>query len=297
MVGSLVTHLVSHSPELIEYVKNALTDRSKLICHESVDTVSEYIERHDASGAPIILEVDNESDQLTHELRKLKRIKNAKYTPIIGISHIPAQEIKFSCAQHLFHVLNFDNATDTLKNTIHSAQTTYVRYLDLIQDVKSRTSAIGLIESGTFKLQTLKQAEALTTMLSLAYPNPAVVALGISELLINAIEHGNLDISYNEKSELLENGQWETEIKHRLSQKEHSNKFVHIDFKKYDDRIEIIIEDEGKGFNWRSYLEASNCNVNDLHGRGILVAKEMGFDRLKYNAAGNCVTATIHLTK
>ncbi|MBK7897907.1 MAG: hypothetical protein IPJ99_00230, partial [Betaproteobacteria bacterium] len=39
-----------------------------------------------------------------------------------------------------------------------------------------------------------------------AAPDPARVVLGLSELMLNALEHGNLGISYGEKSALIEQG-------------------------------------------------------------------------------------------
>lgn len=47
----------------------------------------------------------------------------------------------------------------------------------------------------------MPNTEYLTTFLANFFPNPGQVILGISELLINAIEHGNLGITYGEKTE------------------------------------------------------------------------------------------------
>jgi anti-sigma regulatory factor (Ser/Thr protein kinase) len=40
-------------------------------------------------------------------------------------------------------------------------------------------------------------------MLNIAAPDPSRVVLGLTELMLNAVEHGNLSISYDEKSRLI----------------------------------------------------------------------------------------------
>ena len=39
------------------------------------------------------------------------------------------------------------------------------------------------------------------------------IAIGLTEILINAIEHGNLEVSYKEKTTLLDSGKYYNELK------------------------------------------------------------------------------------
>lgn len=58
--------------------------------------------------------------------------------------------------------------------------------------VSEQANACRMLLSADFRLRTLEEARRLTLMLSQACPDPKRVVLGLSELLINAVEHGNL---------------------------------------------------------------------------------------------------------
>lgn len=92
-------------------------------------------------------------------------------------------------------------------------------------------------------------------MLANNCPEPGKVISGISELLINAIEHGNLHIDYDEKSDLKKQGKWREEIEHRLQLIEFRDKTASVKFNKNGKTISITITDQGKGFDWQQYLE------------------------------------------
>ena len=66
----------------------------------------------------------------------------------------------------------------------------------------------GAMNSASFRFQTLEQAEALSSFLAKAFPQPEKIILGLSELMVNAVEHGNLGITYAEKTFL--NGEGRT---------------------------------------------------------------------------------------
>lgn len=244
--------------------------------------------------ATVVVMIPHEKEEFERDIRKLKRNDAIKYIPFIGIApeHLDTDEV---ARQPFFHIIQDPVEHKVLIHTLEAAQSDFKRYNALLNEVSTRTSAIGLIQSGSFRLQTLHQAEALTTMLSLACPEPSIVALGLSEILVNAIEHGNLDISYQMKSSLLESGLWEEEINKRLSQPEFKDKFVEIKFIRNDDHIQIIVTDQGKGFDWRKFIEKDPAKNTEKHGRGIAIAIAMGFSQLSYNDKGNQVTATIDL--
>jgi hypothetical protein len=48
-------------------------------------------------------------------------------------------------------------------------------------------------------------------------PEPRSAVYGLNELLINAVEHGNLGITYDEKIKLVVEGRLESEIERRLA--------------------------------------------------------------------------------
>ncbi len=154
-------------------------------------------------------------------------------------------------------------------------------------------SAVGLIQRGVFRFQTLHQCHDLTALLARACPNPRRSGVGLAELLINALEHGNLGITYQEKSELIEANAWDAEVIRRQELPEHRDKWVTVTLVKSPTRTRIRIQDMGPGFPWQDFQGVSPERMFDSHGRGILLAKYEAFDRIQYLGNGNCVVAEI----
>lgn len=115
---------------------------------------------------------------------------------------------------------------------------------------------------------------------------------GLQELLINAVEHGNLNISYEEKQELLERerGDYSSHLKNKAALPEYSDKYVTIKVFSNPDYLKIIIEDMGNGFDPACIPDPQNPeNFLKEHGKGILMAMH-AYENVEYNEVGNCVT-------
>lgn len=167
------------------------------------------------------------------------------------------------------------------------------RYRELRNNLKYFRSKLKLVRSSLFEVRTLEEAEYLATFLSQYFPDPERVVLGISELTFNALEHGNLGITYDEKTRLNNENRWESEIKRRQALPENKDKCVVIEFLKGDSAIELRIRDEGNGFNWEEYLEVSPERATHNHGRGIAMSRLMSFDEMQYIGCGNEVVCTV----
>ena len=120
----------------------------------------------------------------------------------------------------------------------------------------------------------------------------------LQELLFNAIEHGNLEIVYQEKQEALAEGHYEQLLGRRLAQARLKDRRVRIHVAQDKEAKSLVyrITDEGKGFKWRSLLSRSQevCESEDVNGRGIFLARSF-FSSLAYNDRGNEVTLTVSL--
>lgn len=291
----LVALIVTNDKALEEVLQGCLTASNiSMRSAHSFDDIHALIDDPKTLVSTIVFDIPQETEKFEHKLKALKRRKEAKYIPCVGILSNFSQSESIA-HQYFFHILAMPLHGKILPHTIEAAQSDFRRYQALMKEVSSRTSAIGLINSGKFTLQSLKEAEALTTMLSLACPEPSAVALGLSELLVNAIEHGNLNITYQEKSKLLETGNWNAEIERRLKDERYKDRLVEILFQRVENQIEITITDQGNGFDWNKYLTDDADKGSDMHGRGIAVAAAIGFSNLSYNDKGNQVTATIKL--
>lgn len=146
-----------------------------------------------------------------------------------------------------------------------------------------------------FEFSTLSEARALAIRLAQRCPEPELAAMGLTELFINAIEHGNLGISYQEKSALRLAGNWEREVMRRLALAENSERKVRVEVNVEEDALLFTVKDCGSGFDWQSYLAIDPERAYDPNGRGIAMARQLSFTRLEYHGCGNIAVATISL--
>ncbi len=127
------------------------------------------------------------------------------------------------------------------------------------------------------------------------------IETGCHELLVNAIEHGNLEITLDQKMALIQSGELLTFLKKRLAEDPYKNRrvWVNCEIGSFHDKESLIItiKDEGQGFDWKRQIEISEkkCLASQVHGRGILIAKELSFDHLHYNNVGNQVTGISYI--
>jgi len=145
-----------------------------------------------------------------------------------------------------------------------------------------------------FQCRTLEEARTLATHLAQAFPDPQRVEYGLAELLINAVEHGNLAITYEEKTQLLQGDVWHDEITQRLALEEYKHRIVRVDLYSASDRVWVHITDEGQGFDWKKYDDVPVEATPYMHGRGILTSKSLSFDALEYRGRGNEVVAIVY---
>jgi anti-sigma regulatory factor (Ser/Thr protein kinase)/PAS domain-containing protein len=120
-----------------------------------------------------------------------------------------------------------------------------------------------------------------------------LIRMALRELLLNAIEHGNLGISFNEKTAAIERGDYFTLLESRRLMEEHKGRKVTIQYSLWQRGVEYVIEDQGGGFNYRVYASASAATGKHgelPHGRGIAMALSV-FDHIRYDRDGRRVTA------
>lgn len=151
-----------------------------------------------------------------------------------------------------------------------------------------------LMHRAEFRFRTLEEARDMALLLAEACRDSSRTVSGFLELLINAVEHGNLGISYAEKSALLNDGNWKEEVDARLRLPQYSARFVEVVLEQSETVCSVTISDQGAGFDWKSYLSFDPARAFDLHGRGIALSKATSFDNLEYRGNGNTVVVTVN---
>lgn len=171
----------------------------------------------------------------------------------------------------------------------------YRDYLKMQESVRRAERPFAFLDHGTFRFRSLEDGQMLANFLARACPEPEKIVLGLQELLINAVEHGNLGITYSEKTQLLMSDCWHEEVARRLDSSDYRNRQVEIRFERRPDVISFTIQDEGKGFDWEKYLNLEVERAFDPHGRGIAMARLTSFGSIEYQGKGNIVVVRVPL--
>jgi hypothetical protein len=137
-------------------------------------------------------------------------------------------------------------------------------------------------------LRTHDEARAVAAEAAAVCTNAWGVGEALTELLANAIEHGNLGIGYELKRDLLARGAWDAELARRLAVSEQAGRVVRLTRARAPEGWQFEIADEGDGFDW-----ASRCGTRPEpsapNGRGILLAQALAGAPLTYVGTGNRV--------
>lgn len=231
-------------------------------------------------------------------LNTLRRIKGdpcLAATPVIF--HMDAADDRLvaeSLAAGAHYYLTQPVREDLLLATAYSAVQSRRRHRDLWHRVRVAARTLSLMDLGRFRFKTIEEAENLTYLLAAACPDPDRAAIGLSELLINAVEHGNLEIDYKETTEAIERRNRSEFIRQRMEDPRLAGRFAEVRFEHLPDRYRFLVKDQGNGFEWQRYLTLSPERAFDSHGRGVYMASHC-FDRLEYLGNGSAVTAEILL--
>ncbi len=227
-------------------------------------------------------------------LKRIKADPELKPIPVIMQTAASAPEqVREGLLAGALYYLTKPYERDSLLSIVRAALTDGTTRRDLQQRPREHTNALRLMESARFSLSTLDEVGCLAVFLAQACPEPEGAVLGLSELLVNAIEHGNLGISYEEKSSLKRSDRWQEEISRRLQLPENAGKRVDVTFERDGSTIRICITDQGEGFDWNRYLDFDPARAFDPNGRGIAMARLGSFQDLQYQGKGNVVLATI----
>ncbi len=267
-----VVHLKSHSM-VNDYVKYEFPDYL-LICIEKKDSALIDILRKinqdpwlHSTGIIIIYPDDNNEYKIQFENLSV-------------LSYLNINEINYQLSK-ILKIVMINKSSFGKKSILQSLMKHKTGEFILENDPSVVTSYVNIIT---------------TSLLNEKDINPNTensIRITLTELLMNAIEHGNCGISFDEKSTFLNNGGNINElIKEKASHEVNLHKKIYFSYKYTDTEISFTIRDCGKGFNHKklNYNPESEDDLGRLHGRGIFLSKHFAAD-ISYNDIGNEVTA------
>jgi hypothetical protein len=125
--------------------------------------------------------------------------------------------------------------------------------------------------------------------------NPTIALAGIrmalNEAIINAIEHGNLQLT----SELKEEANYLDILRQRANDPRYRDRAVHVTSMLGNGLFHCRVTDEGPGFDWRRLPDPTDPeNLFKPHGRGLILIANY-FDDVSFNDRGNTISMTLNL--
>jgi DNA-binding response OmpR family regulator/anti-sigma regulatory factor (Ser/Thr protein kinase) len=226
-------------------------------------------------------------------VKALKKAERYDYVPIIGQTVIEQNSQMFEGIQaEICYYLVKPYDKTFLIRIIKTALREAIFIKKIVGEVKKYTGIPSLMSQSEFQFSTINEAKVLAYFIANAFPDPDTVVYGLIELMLNAIEHGNLGITYDEKSLLVESGQWHEEINRRLALPENKHKTATITLKSSSNSMVVSIKDQGDGFQWQQYLDISSSRMTHSNGRGVATAK-LSFSTMEYSDKGHEVVCTV----
>lgn len=267
---------------------------SALLRFHSVQHVSDLASSLSDKMVPVVLiqlkAVENEG--ASQALADLKKTQNCMIVLLrekddidVPFDLIPLIDLHISCdveLSSLFHAVELV--------AIHEAK-------NIDDDLKKKLIRERFLALKSLKLfyRTISEADKIADIIALGSPICDHLKIGLFELMVNAVEHGNLEIGFEKKTDLIEKGTLADELNRRQSEGKYRNRTVELDLKAEGEELLISVTDQGAGFNPEPYFDFKPEKLLLPHGRGILMARSSAFTGLEYSSKGNKVTVTLNI--
>ncbi|MCE2993840.1 MAG: response regulator [Alphaproteobacteria bacterium] len=271
-----------------------------ITAHDGIEALDRLESSNDSDIDVIILDRMMPNMNGMEFLKKIKGINKYKDIPVIMQTAASANhQVAEGIDSGVFYYLSKPYSKDVLLSLIKAADYDHKRKSEMRFKIEEYAQAMSMIQKGEFRFKTVQDAKILAILIGSCMPEPEMMAIGLTELMINAVEHGNLAITYEEKRELKLANKWEAEIEAREKLAENILKYCEISIVRDQAADEFIvnIKDQGNGFDWTKFDRFDPNRLTDPNGRGIVLSQNSGFDNVQYLGKGNEVQCTVSTTK
>lgn len=233
--------------------------------------------------------------EITKRIKHLKEDIDVIIMTGFGSEELVVKALRAGASNYIKKPIVFDDLFNILENIIYKRENR--RRYEITRDAvvseqkdiimgNNVTNVWGVINQILFNIHSRVDSKTIEGM-----------GLGLYEILINAIEHGNLGISYEEKSKALQDNTYTQLIKRKTAEADAQGKKVYINSTYNHGTLQVEIRDEGRGFDIKSLPDMSDPeNILAAHGRGIFLCT-IYFDQVQYSKSGNRVTLVKNIKK
>lgn len=117
--------------------------------------------------------------------------------------------------------------------------------------------------------------------------NVDVISMAFHEALVNALEHGNLELDSSMKSDMFSETDPYTALRlKRLSDEHFASRTVDVLMESTPELFTVTITDQGPGFDTSRVAYAAEDSLHKLTGRGLAMI-QMVMDEVTFNETGN----------
>ena len=220
--------------------------------------------RRSVPGLPVILMTAHGSEEIAVQaLRKG------------AASYVAKRNLAAELVDTVLSVLEIARADLSQKHVLACLTQTEARY-ELDNDIASIAPLIGQLEANLNRMELCDETGLIR------------VAVALREALVNAIYHGNLDLT----SELLEDNEAHfTELAARRPNEEpYARRRVHLIARETRNEVTYVIRDEGQGFDHAALPDPTlPQNLERRTGRGLFLIRTF-MDDVRHNDVGNEIT-------
>lgn len=223
-------------------------------------------------------------------LKRIKADTRMRHLPVImQTAAASPEQVGEGLQAGAYYYLTKPFRAEALISIVRAALHDGARWADLSARVANHAAAMALLTEASFVVRTLEEAETAAGLLSLGAADPESVAMGLAELLVNGIEHGNLGIDFATKARLKSDDVWMDEVTRRGSLLENAHKTVKVRLRRDGGDFCVHVQDEGDGFDWEPFLELAPERAFAPNGRGIAISRQIAFTSMEYLGKGNQV--------
>lgn len=289
--------IVDDEPFNLDILQEHLEDEGyNIITASSGEQALDILSNENTDISAVLLDRMMPSMDGIEVLKKIKQDSKYQSMPVIMQTAAASDEnVIEGLEAGAFYYLTKPFEPELVVTVVKTALTDVDNYSRSLQPSQDVDGIMQMIDQVTLSFRTIDEAHVVVGGVAKMFPDPEKVVLGMSELSVNAVEHGNLAITYDEKTALIKSDSWKAEVDKRLQDDRYKDRVVKLKITKTKEEIIFIVEDEGDGFNWESYMEISVDRAYDSHGRGIAMAYMTSFDELSYNDKGNIVTGIVKI--
>lgn len=288
--------LFATSEELvIDVVQNIASERLNVEFSSSFEDLEKKIKKQDYNIAIISLSL---LEDVEKNILKLKQ--RSPHTKIIAMAEDPSAEevtkaFRAGALDFLQSPINLEDFSMVIERFFlsNSAQSSEYNLLGAVLEEKRvfvLPTDFSIVNS--FLAEFISIIRRFPGLDKKALPT---IRLCLYEMIINAIEHGNLEIDYETKKQMLDEFlDYPEFLRDRARKLPYSERKIWVSYHYLRDRIIFNIKDEGNGFD-TSKKNQEISNTEALSGRGIFITK-INMDSVFYNDKGNCVSLQKKLT-